>query len=224
LTDDLAGLVLASPSNPTGTMLTDDELEAISERCSALGIRLISDEIYHGITYDRPAQTALAHSSSAVVVQSFSKYFSMTGWRLGWLVLPSNLVGPVERLAQNLMISPPTLSQHAGIAAFDSYDETEANVRHYATNRQILLEGLPAAGLDRLAPADGAFYVYAAVDHLTDDSQLLCAQWLDQIGVAATPGVDFDPTDGHKYVRFSYSESSQDMAEAVARLKDWSQR
>ena len=224
LTEDLAGLVLASPSNPTGTMLTEEELQAVAERCSELGIRLISDEIYHGITYDRPAHTAIAHSKSAVVVQSFSKYFSMTGWRLGWLVLPENLVGPVERLAQNLMISPPTLSQYAGIAAFDGYDETEASVRRYAENRQVLLDGLPSAGIDRLAPADGAFYVYAAVDHLTDDSQELCSRWLDEIGLAATPGVDFDPTDGHKYVRFSYSESRDDMVEAMRRLKGWSQQ
>ncbi len=224
LSPDLDGVVLASPNNPTGTMVSDDELRAIADRCSELGIRLISDEIYHGITYERPAETVLAYSKSAVVVQSFSKYYSMTGWRLGWLVLPPNMVGPVERLAQNLTIAAPTLSQYAGIAAFDSTDEAEANVARYAENRRLLLAGLPRAGIEQLAPADGAFYIYGDISELSDDAQRLCQTWLSETGVAATPGIDFDTSQGHRYVRFSYSESTADITEAIDRLVAWAER
>ncbi|HSR44880.1 MAG TPA: aminotransferase class I/II-fold pyridoxal phosphate-dependent enzyme [Acidimicrobiia bacterium] len=220
----LDGIVTASPSNPTGTILTGDELSGLSRFCEEHGIRMIADEIYHGITYgEEPAETAVAHADSAVVVQSFSKYFSMTGWRLGWLVLPPELIRPVERLAQNLFISPPTLSQLAGIAAFDCSEELDANVARYAENRRILIDGLAKAGIDRIAPADGAFYVYADVSHLTDDSQALSRRWLDEIGVAATSGIDFDPADGHRFIRFSYAESTADIAEAAARLVEWAE-
>ncbi len=217
----LHGLVLASPSNPTGTTLTPSELKALADHCTSAGIRLVADEIYHGITYRDPAPTALAFSESAVVVQSFSKYYSMTGWRLGWLVVPDELVRPVERLAQNLFISAPTLSQHAGVAAFDCGEELDGNVARYAANRAVLLEAFARAGLARLAPPDGAFYLYVDVSHLTDDSPVLCRTWLDELGVATTPGIDFDRVRGNRYVRFSYSESTEDVTEAARRIKAW---
>ncbi len=223
LDDGLDGLVIASPSNPTGTVLTPSEFDAIAGRCAAAGIRLVSDEIYHGIEHTHRAATA-AGTAGAIVIQSFSKYFSMTGWRLGWLVLPSDLIRPVERLAQNLFISAPTLSQVAAIAAFDATEELDANVERYRINRDTLVGALTDAGITSIAPADGAFYVYADVAHLTDDSQALCARWLDELGVAATPGIDFDPVRGHHFVRFSCSESTADVAEATRRLADWIRR
>ena len=215
------GLIVASPSNPTGTMLSPAELAALSGYCQERGIRLISDEIYHGIAYGMTAATAIAGSDSAVVINSFSKYYSMTGWRLGWMVVPEDLVRAVECLAQNLFISPPTLSQHAAVAAFDCIDELDRNVARYAANRALLLEALPKAGLDRLAPADGAFYIYADVAHLTDDSQAFCRRMLEETGIAATPGVDFDPLRGHGTVRFSFSGATADMAAAAERLQAW---
>jgi len=217
----LDGLLLASPANPTGTMLHPEELESLLAYCRDRGIRFISDEIYHGITYASPAATAAAFDDGAVVINSFSKYFSMTGWRLGWAVLPEDMVRPVERLTQNLFISPPTLAQHAAIAAFDCRDELDRNVARYAQNRELLLRELPAAGFDRLAPADGAFYIYADVRQLTNDSVAFCADMLKETGVAATPGNDFDPVDGASYVRFSFAGAVDDMAEASRRLKDW---
>jgi len=218
----LDGLVTASPSNPTGTILTTPEQANLAAFSEANDVRMIADEIYHGITYgDEPAPTAISHNDHAVVVQSFSKYFSMTGWRLGWLVLPEDLIRPVERLAQNLFISPPTLSQLAAVAAFDCAAELDANVRRYAENRRILIEGLAGAGIEKIAPADGAFYIYADVSHLTDDSQALSREWLDDIGVAATSGIDFDPTLGHRFIRFSYAESTEDITEAAERLVSW---
>ena len=221
LDEPVDGLIVASPSNPTGTMLSPTELEALCRYCEERGIRLISDEIYHGITYGMTAATAVRSSGSAVVINSFSKYYSMTGWRLGWMVVPEDLVRPVECLAQNLFISPPTLSQHAAIAAFDCTDELDANVARYAANRELLLEALPKAGLDRLAPADGAFYIYADIAHLTDDSQAFCRRMLAETGVAATPGVDFDPARGHATIRFSFSGATEDMAAAADRLHGW---
>jgi len=220
LDEPIDGLIVASPSNPTGTMLSPTELEAICLYCDQRGIRLISDEIYHGITYGMTAATA-ARSGGAVVINSFSKYYSMTGWRLGWMVVPEDLIRPVECLAQNLFISPPTLSQHAAVAAFDCADELDANVARYAANRELLLEALPKAGLDRLAPADGAFYIYADIAHLTDDSEAFCRRMLAETGVATTPGVDFDPSRGHGTVRFSFSGATEDMAAAADRLHGW---
>ncbi|MXV85914.1 MAG: aminotransferase class I/II-fold pyridoxal phosphate-dependent enzyme [Acidimicrobiales bacterium] len=220
----LDGLVVASPANPTGTMLMADELGRLARRCHGVGVRLISDEIYHGISYGTPAATAAASSPSAVVVNSFSKYFSMTGWRLGWLLLPPDLVSPVERLAQNATIAAATVSQHAALGGFDSIDELEANVARYRTNRQILLDGLPAAGIDRIAPPDGAFYIYANVDHLTDDSADLAATWLAELGIATTPGIDFDPAEGHRYIRFSFAGSNDDMIRTVERLTAWAKQ
>ena len=218
----LDGLVVASPSNPTGTMIGAAEMDALLAWCSTNDVRLISDEIYHGICFDSPGVTAWRPDGDAVVVNSFSKYFSMTGWRLGWLLSPASLAEPIERLAQNLFIAAPSVSQWAGLAAFDAVDELEANVDRYRTNREILLSGLPEAGLDRLAPADGAFYVWAATDHLAADSQELCATWLADLGLAATPGVDCDPIRGHRFVRFSFAGSSEDMTRAVERLTAWS--
>ncbi len=220
-TGSVDGLVLASPSNPSGTMLDGPALAAVADWCADHGVRLVADEIYHGITFGAPAPTALNLNSDALVVNSFSKYFSMTGWRLGWVIAPGDLVEPIRRLAQNFFIAAPTLSQIAAVAAFDCHDELQANVARYAVNRSVLLEGLPAAGIDRLAPSDGAFYVYAAVDHLAPDSQALCRRWLDELGVAVTPGVDFDPAEGHRYARFSYAGATGDMAEAMRRLKAW---
>ena len=218
---DLQGMVVASPSNPTGTALTLTELEDLWRHCEQRGIRLMSDEIYHGISYGGRAASVLEVTDRAVVVQSFSKYYSMTGWRLGWLVLPTTLVRPVEVLAQNLFISPPAISQLAGLAALDARDELDANVARYAEGRDLLIAGLREAGITEIAPPDGAFYVWADVRHLSADSQDLCRRWLDEIGVAATPGIDFDPTEGHHFVRFSFSESPEVIAGAVSRLQEW---
>ena len=212
------GLVVASPSNPAGTMIGGDELAELAGFCHENQVRLVSDEIYHGITYGEAAHTAIAHSTSAVVAQSFSKYFSMTGWRLGWIVAPPDLVTPLERLGQNFAIAAPTLSQVAACAAFDCHDELEANVARYQQNRQLLLDGLPKAGMDKLAPADGAFYVYADVSTL-GDSRELSAQWLADLGIASTPGVDFDPARGTEFIRFSYAGDTADIAEAIRRLQ-----
>ncbi|MFQ5958860.1 MAG: pyridoxal phosphate-dependent aminotransferase [Alphaproteobacteria bacterium] len=215
------GLIVASPSNPAGTMLAPDRLARLARWCGERGIRLVSDEIYHGIAFGTETASAAAYSDDAIVVNSFSKYFSMTGWRLGWMVVPDDLLRAVESLAQNLFISPPTLAQHAAIAAFDCHDELDANVARYARNRALLLEELPKAGFVSLAPADGAFYIYADVSPLTNDSQDFCRRMLHDIGVAATPGVDFDPVRGHAFVRFSFAGSTEDMAEAARRLKGW---
>ncbi|MSP81655.1 MAG: aminotransferase class I/II-fold pyridoxal phosphate-dependent enzyme [Alphaproteobacteria bacterium] len=215
------GLIVASPSNPAGTMLSGPELAALVASCRRRGIRLVSDEIYHGITFGRAAATAAALDPDAVVVNSFSKYFSMTGWRLGWLVVPEDLVTPIERLAQNLFISPPALSQRAALAAFDCRDELEANVARYARNRDLLLAELPHAGLENLSRADGAFYVYADVSRVSNDSQDFCRRLLADTGVAITPGVDFDPPRGARWVRLSFAGSTADMAEAARRLRTW---
>ena len=217
----LAGLIVASPANPTGTMLDRAALGDLVAYCSDRGVRLVSDEIYHGITYGEPAETALAFTEDAIVVNSFSKYFSMTGWRLGWLVIPEDLSRSVECLAQNLFISPPAVSQHAGIAVFDCRDELDSYVARYTENRAVLLEGLPAAGFGELAPADGAFYVYADITELTNDSPAFCRRMLAETGIAATPGIDFDPGRGHRFMRFSFAGSTPDMAEAMRRLAAW---
>ena len=217
----LDGLVVASPSNPTGTVLAPERLAQVVDWCRAHEAQLISDEIYHGITYGQRAESALALSTDAVVVSSFSKYFSMTGWRLGWITAPPAVMEAVERFQQNLYICAPALSQHAAVAAFDCAEELDGHVARYAHNRQVLLEGLASAGLTDRAAADGAFYVYADVSHLTDDSRLLCRRWLEDIGVTTGPGIDFDLARGHRFVRFSYSGHADDIVEGCRRLADW---
>ncbi len=219
-----AGLVLASPANPTGTMVAPDELAALSAWCAAHGTRLISDEIYHGITYGIPGTCAWASERSAVVVNSFSKYFSMTGWRIGWLLVPDDLMDAVDRLAGNFTICPPALSQLAAVAAFDAYDELDANVARYAANRARLLAQLPAIGLDRLAPADGAFYVYADVSRWTSDSLTWAARLLDETGVAVAPGIDFDPVAGGRFIRMCFAGDGAEIDRAVALLGGWLDR
>ncbi|MDH3679416.1 MAG: aminotransferase class I/II-fold pyridoxal phosphate-dependent enzyme [Acidimicrobiia bacterium] len=217
----LDGLVVASPSNPTGTVLDHGHLCEVLGWAARRGVQVIADEIYHGITYDQPAPSALAIDPSVIVLNSFSKYFSMTGWRLGWVVAPPELAEAIERLAQSLTVAPPTLSQLAAIAAFDCTEELEANVARYGRNRRILLDGLPAAGLDHLAPADGAFYVWADVSHLGLDSQDLCRRWLDELSIAVTPGIDFDRVRGRDFVRFSYAGSADELTDAMTRLAGW---
>ncbi|MCW5733587.1 MAG: pyridoxal phosphate-dependent aminotransferase [Enhydrobacter sp.] len=217
----IAGLIVASPSNPTGTMVSRSELKALADWCDARHVRLVSDEIYHGIVYEGETTSAVEVSDHAIVVNSFSKYFSMTGWRIGWLIVPPELVRPIERLAQNFFISVPTLSQHAALAAFDGREELDGHVRRYKANRDLLMAGLPAAGLDRLTPAQGAFYIYADVSHLTNDSRDFCTRMLAEAGVATTPGVDFDRARGTGTLRISFAGSTAEMEEAVRRLKQW---
>jgi aspartate/methionine/tyrosine aminotransferase len=217
----LKGVLVGSPANPTGTMMSREALTHLLEAAQSAGIRFVSDEIYHGLDYAFPAVTAAELSDQALVINSFSKYFCMTGWRIGWMVVPEPLVRPIERLQQNLAISVPTLSQVAAEAAFDGYEEMEAIKRGYLENRRILIEGLPKAGLTKFLPADGAFYLYADVSDFTSDSFEFAKRMLEQAHVAATPGVDFDPFHGKSFIRFSYARSADDMREAVARLARW---
>ena len=215
------GLILASPANPTGVMTSAQDLAAISAWCEHRGVRLISDEIYHGISFGGPAATAAAVSPNAVVINSFSKYFGMTGWRIGWMVMPEDLCRPMECLQQNMFISTPTLSQLAAVVAFDCHAELDERVARYASNRAVLLAGLPEAGFTKLAPADGAFYLYADVSEMTDNSPDFCRRILAETGVAVTPGIDFDPEQGHTAIRFSFAGSTAQMELAVERLKAW---
>lgn len=215
------GLIIASPANPTGSMIAPYALRELVAWCRAHGVRIVSDEIYHGISYECPAETLCGLDPDAIVINSFSKYFSMTGWRLGWMVVPHDLLRAVECLAQNLFISPPTLSQHAGVAVFDCRAELADNVRRYAENRDILLEGLPACGFGPFAPADGAFYVYAGSSAFGEDSAVLAREILESAGVAATPGTDFDPVHGAAFIRFCYAGAPAEMREAVRRLGAW---
>jgi aspartate/methionine/tyrosine aminotransferase len=217
----LRGVLVGSPANPTGTMMSREALTALISAAEGAGIRFISDEIYHGLDYAFPAVTAAELSPHAIVINSFSKYFCMTGWRAGWMVVPEPLVRPIERLQQNLAISVPTLSQIAAEAAFDGTEEMEAIKRGYVENRRILIEGLPKAGLSDFLPADGAFYLYADVSKFTADSFDFAKRMLEEAHVAATPGVDFDPVHGRSFVRFSYARSTEDMAEAVTRIARW---
>ncbi|MCB1519647.1 MAG: aminotransferase class I/II-fold pyridoxal phosphate-dependent enzyme [Hyphomicrobiaceae bacterium] len=217
----LAGVLIASPANPTGTMLEPERLAEIARFCERRGLWFISDEIYHGLTYTAKAATALAASDEAIVINSFSKYFSMTGWRVGWMIVPERLVRPIERLAQNLYIAPPAVSQAAALAAFDARDELERNVDVYRANRALLLDGLARIGFDHIVPADGAFYLYVDVGHMTDDSLAFAGRLLDEAGVAVTPGIDFDPVRGRQFIRFSYARSTADMEEALRRLAAW---
>ncbi|SHN87319.1 pyridoxal phosphate-dependent aminotransferase [Bradyrhizobium erythrophlei] len=217
----LKGVLVASPANPTGTMMSREALNSLISAAEAAGIRFISDEIYHGLDYAFPAVTAAELSPDALVINSFSKYFCMTGWRVGWMVVPEPLVRPIERLQQNLSISVPTLSQIAAEAAFDGSAEMEEVKRGYLENRRILIEGLPRAGLTKFLPADGAFYLYADVSDFTSDSFKFASEMLEKANVAATPGVDFDPIHGRQFIRFSYARSAQEMREAVERIGQW---
>jgi aspartate/methionine/tyrosine aminotransferase len=217
----LKGVLVASPANPTGTMMTAEAIGNLLRAAEGEGIRFISDEIYHGLDYAFAAETAARLSDDAVIINSFSKYFCMTGWRVGWMVLPEALVRPVERLQGNLAISVPTLSQIAAQAAFDGRAEVEAVKHIYEANRLALLAGLPAAGLNRILPVDGAFYLYADVSRFSSDSFAFAKQMLEDAHVAATPGVDFDPINGNRFVRFCYAGSTADMHEAVARIAKW---
>lgn len=221
---DAAGLLLASPNNPTGTMATGARLKELAEACTRQGLWLISDEIYHGLEYVVAAETALAYSDTAIVVNSFSKYFSMTGWRVGWLIVPEVLTRTIERLSQNLYIAPPTVSQVAALGAFDGIDELEEIKRFYARNRALLLNELPQAGFPNILPADGAFYLYADIRHLTDDSAAFAQAMLREIGVAATPGIDFDPERGRSYLRLSYAGAEREIREAAMRIAAWLKR
>jgi aspartate/methionine/tyrosine aminotransferase len=217
----LDGVLIMSPANPSGTMVRRDAMAEIAATCQRLGLWLVSDEIYHGLTYEEPAETALAADPDAVVINSFSKYYCMTGWRIGWIVVPERLVRPIERLAQNLYISAPYLSQVAALAAFDATEELEAIKNGYRRSRDLLLNEFPGIGLSELHPADGAFYLYADVARFTNDSIAFCRRMLEEAGVAATPGVDFDLTEGAHHVRFSFAGGEEVCHEAVRRLKGW---
>ncbi len=218
---DLQGLIVASPGNPTGTMLDRAALAALMDVSAARGINFVSDEIYHGLHYGARAVSALEIGDEAYVVNSFSKYFSMTGWRVGWMVVPEDHIRTVERLAQNLFICAPHVAQVAALAALDCVDELEANRTTYAENRRLMLEGLPLAGFTKIAPPDGAFYVYADVSDLTQDSLAFSAELLREAGVAVTPGLDFDPVRGGRTLRFSYARATADIVEGLRRLQDY---
>jgi aspartate/methionine/tyrosine aminotransferase len=220
-TRPLKGVVVGSPANPTGTMMTAAALADLIRFAEDAGIIVISDEIYHGLDYAFAAQSAVPLSTNTIVINSFSKYFCMTGWRIGWMVVPQSLLRAVERLQQNFAISVPTLSQIAAQAAFDGRDELE-NIKHgYEENRRILLEGLPRAGLDTFLPVDGAFYLYADISRFSGDSFEFATRMLEEAGVAATPGVDFDPIHGRNFLRLCYAGSSDEMREAVERIGVW---
>ena len=215
------GVILASPANPTGTVIAPDEMAAIAAVCAQRSIRIVSDEIYHGISYGAPVCSALGVASDALVINSFSKYWSMAGWRLGWLVVPPDLVDAARARMGNLFLTPPSLAQHAGLAAFDCHAELQGHIATYTRNRELMLAALPAMGLTRIAPPDGAFYIYADIGHLTQDSLGFCKHLLEDTGVATAPGIDFDPVGGHRFIRFSFAVSTAEVEEALARLGPW---
>jgi aspartate/methionine/tyrosine aminotransferase len=215
------GIIIASPANPTGTIIPAPELAAMARLCQERGIRIVSDEIYHGLSYTEPAHSILESEADALVVNSFSKYFSMAGWRLGWLVVPPALVDAARARIGNLFLTPPSLSQHAALAAFDATDELEGHVETYRRNRAMLLDALPSLGLEAIAPPDGAFYIYADIGHLTDDSLSFCRRLLEDTGVATAPGIDFDPVEGHHYMRIGFAVSSDRVAEAIDLMRPW---
>ena len=216
-----AGIVIASPANPTGTILPADELEAIVSACRKRGIRIISDEIYHGLSYGMPAASALQFDETAFIVNSFSKYYSMVGWRLGWVIAPADRADLARAYRGNLFLTPPSLSQHAALAAMDCRAELDAHVETYRANRAVLLEALPRMGLTSIAPPDGAFYIWADIGHLTDNSMAFCERLLRETFVATAPGVDFDPVNGHRFMRISFAVSTPQVKEAIQRLEPW---
>jgi aspartate/methionine/tyrosine aminotransferase len=216
-----AGVIIASPANPTGAIIPADGLAALAEVCNRRGIRIISDEIYHGLTYGEPTRSMLAWAPDAVVINSFSKYFSMVAWRLGWMVAPAGAVEHYRSYVANLFLTAPSLSQHAALAAMDCKAELDGHVAAYAVNRQLMIDALPELGLTAIAPPDGAFYIYADVGHLTDDSLAFCEQMVRDTGVATAPGVDFDPVDGRRFIRISFAVSTDETRDALRRLKPW---
>ena len=216
-----AAVITASPANPTGTLIPPEDLAAIAEVCRRRNIRIISDEIYHGLSYVEPARSMLEFAPDALVLNSFSKYFSMAGWRLGWLVAPEDLVERARACVGNLFLTPPSLSQHAALATMDCADVLDGHVETYRRNRALMLEALPEMGLSSIAPPDGAFYIWADIGHLTDDSLAFCERLLRDTGVATAPGVDFDPVDGCRFIRFSFAVSTAEVKEALRRLKPW---
>ncbi len=215
------GLILSSPANPTGSVIPADELAAMLRLCRERGIAVISDEIYHGLSYVGPLPTALAHDEDAIILNSFSKYYSMAGWRLGWLIVPERLIPQARALMGNLFLTPPSLAQHAGLVAFDCTGELEGHVDTYSRNRERMLDALPSLGLNRIAPPDGAFYIYADIGHLTQDSLSFCKELLEDTGVVTAPGIDFDPVEGHHFMRFSFAVSTAEVEEAIARMIPW---
>ena len=221
LQNPVDGLIVANPANPTGCMIDDYGLSKLCAAVKNKGIRLVSDEIYHGICFDFDAETALKYDENAIIISSFSKYFCMTGWRVGWMIVPEELVRSVECLAQNIYISAPSISQIAANAAFESIDELEKNVLRYRQNRDILLRGLARMGLTEWAPVDGAFYIYIDVSNFTANSEAFCRDLLLETGVAATPGKDFDPLRGNKFIRLSFSGNTNMIRKAVERLGNW---
>jgi aspartate/methionine/tyrosine aminotransferase len=216
-----AGVIIASPANPTGTIIPGEELEAIVQVCRVRGIRMISDEIYHGLSYGEATRSMLEFEPQAIVVNSFSKYFSMAGWRLGWLIVPPKDAARAVAYMGALFLTPPSLAQHAALVAMDCGDELQVHVRTYRRNRELLLEALPRLGLERIAPPDGAFYIYADVGGLTDDSLAFCRRLLEDTGVATAPGIDFDPVDGRRFMRFSFAVSTPEIEEAIRRMAPW---
>jgi len=216
-----AGVIVASPANPTGTIIARGELARIAQVCRERNILMISDEIYHGLSYIEPAETILAFAPRAYIIGSFSKYFSMVAWRLGWLLVPEGETERVRAFSANMFLTAPSLSQHAGVVALEAHDELEGHMQVYRRNRDLLLAALPKLGLDKIAPPDGAFYIYADVRHLTDDSMAFCKRLVRETGIAAAPGIDFDPVDGRHFIRFSFAVSTAEVEEAIARLTRW---
>jgi aspartate/methionine/tyrosine aminotransferase len=215
------GLIVASPANPTGTILPPGELSAIAEVCRARRIRIISDEIYHGLSYTVPTRSMAEFERTALIINSFSKYYSMAGWRLGWLVAPPKDVARCRAIVGNLFLTASSLAQHAALCAMDATQELEENVAVYRENRRIILEALPSLGLKDIAPPDGAFYIWANIGHLTDDSLAFCKRLLIDTGIATAPGVDFDPVEGRHFMRFSFAVSTAEVSEAIRRLTPW---
>jgi aspartate/methionine/tyrosine aminotransferase len=224
LPDDVRGLIIASPANPTGTMIDGEALRDICAICKARNITLISDEIYHGLTYGKDQHSALEYWDDAIVVSSYSKYYGMSGWRLGWLVVPPHLVKSFNEYKENLFLTAPSLAQHAALAAMDAREELDAHYRTYAANRAFLLTELPRLGIHKIAPPDGAFYIYADISHLTNDSYAFCEQLVKQTGVAIAPGIDFDPEEGHRFIRFSFAVSEAEVRSAITAFAEWLKR
>jgi len=216
-----AGVIIASPANPTGSIIPAEELEAIVAVCRSRGITIVSDEIYHGLSYAGRTPSVLEFDADAFVINSFSKYWSMAGWRLGWLLVPEDHIDQARAYIGNLFLTPPSLSQHAGLVAMDQQEVLEGHIEVYRRNRSLMLDALPALGLKSIAPPDGAFYIWADIGHLTDDSVAFCEQLLRDTGVATAPGVDFDPVDGHRFMRFSFAVSTAEVETALERLKPW---